>query len=78
MIIMHRADDLNAIFDFAQQDMGLEVSSDVDIPKRKDPKSSFAGIVSKLQTSDVASMPQTPEAFKQVVNTLLPDKGTLG
>eukprot|EP00978_Attheya_sp_CCMP212_P046893 scaffold418240_cov63-Attheya_sp.AAC.1 len=74
---MHHADDLSAIFGLCQQDMGLEVSSVVDISKRKDPDSSFAGIVSKPPTSGIASMPQTPETFKQVVNTLLPDKGAL-
>eukprot|EP00978_Attheya_sp_CCMP212_P025770 scaffold83540_cov58-Attheya_sp.AAC.1 len=76
-IIMHRADDLSAILGLCQQDMGLEVSSVVHISQRKDPESSFAGTVSNHPTSGIASMPQTPEAFKQVVHTLLPDKGTL-
>eukprot|EP00978_Attheya_sp_CCMP212_P023009 scaffold69622_cov30-Attheya_sp.AAC.1 len=75
-IIMHRADDLNAIFGFCQQDMGLEVSSNVDVSQRKDPESSFAGNVLNHSTSGIESMPQTPEAFKQAVDTLLPDKGT--
>eukprot|EP00978_Attheya_sp_CCMP212_P031050 scaffold116050_cov35-Attheya_sp.AAC.1 len=74
---MHRADDLSAIFGLCQQDMGLEVSSVVHISQRKDPESSFAGTVSNHPTSGIASMPETPEAFKQVVHTLLPDKGTL-
>eukprot|EP00978_Attheya_sp_CCMP212_P034934 scaffold149423_cov60-Attheya_sp.AAC.2 len=62
--------------------MGLEVSSVGDVPERKDPEFSFAGetnvaIVTKLPTSNVAPMPQTQEAFKLVVDSLVPDKGTL-
>jgi hypothetical protein len=75
-IIMHRADDLNSIFALIQQDMGLEVSSFVHVSQRKDPESSFDGNMSHHPTSGIASMPKTSEAFKQAVDTLLPEKGT--
>ena len=66
MIIMHRANDLSAIIGFCQQDMGLEVSPIIPISERKDPDPAWL----------IASMPQTQEAFKQVVDTVLRDKGT--
>eukprot|EP00978_Attheya_sp_CCMP212_P033623 scaffold136638_cov58-Attheya_sp.AAC.2 len=66
-IIMHRASDLSTIFGSSQENMDLELSSVVDVHKQK----------AQLPTSNVAPIPQTKEAFKLAVDSVLPDKKLL-
>eukprot|EP00978_Attheya_sp_CCMP212_P018866 scaffold52124_cov53-Attheya_sp.AAC.2 len=74
---MHRADDLNAIFGFCQQDMGLEVSSIVDISQRKDPESSFAGnavdtLLPEKGTSSAATTKSNNETVCTIEDKVVP------